>query len=101
MTLCYTTVETRLGTASLRDLTPADIDAVVAYWHEGGADLDFLGIDRNRLVTPASTRERFERGVRTGDPAQRNLAFTIDLKGVLAGYTLLTQHSSDANNSHS
>jgi hypothetical protein len=93
-------VETRLGTASLRDLVHGDLDAVVAYWHEGGADLDFLGIDRERLGLPSGTRERFERALRSSDPGQRNIAYAIDLNGALAGYTLLNQYISETNYSH-
>ena len=97
----YARVETKAGRALLRSLEPRDVDAVVRFWHESGDELlDFLGIDRARLATREDTRQRFMRAVPSGDPAQMNLAFAIDLDGELTGYTLLNRYSAELNYSH-
>jgi hypothetical protein len=44
----YIRLPTHLGDIVVRDVAEADLDALVAYWHGGGADLDFLGIDLER-----------------------------------------------------
>jgi len=92
---------TRLGIAALEDLVAEDIAGIVRYWHEASDEhLDFLGIDRARLGTPADTRARFERALRSGDVDQRSIAFAIRLNGELAGYTLLNRHAPPVNYSH-
>jgi hypothetical protein len=96
----HASIATKSGTAALRDLARDDIEAIVAYWHAGGADLEFLGIDPARLGEPSDTRARYERSLRTGDPAQRNIAYAIVLDGALAGYTLLNQYTPETNYSH-
>jgi hypothetical protein len=94
-------VDTALGPAALRSLEPADVDAVVRFWHESGDELlDFLGIDRGRLGTPDDTRQRFLRAIPSGDPEQANLAFAIAVAGELSGYTLLNRYSPAVNYSH-
>lgn len=96
----HASVQTRAGTAALGDLAPADIDAVVRYWHGGVADLEFLGIDPALLGTPEDTRQRLLRAIRCGDRDQRSLAFAITLDGDLVGYTLLNRYTPDVNHSH-
>jgi hypothetical protein len=96
----HASIATKGGSAALRDLARDDIDAVVAYWHVGSADLEFLGIDPARLGAPSDTHARFVRALRTGDPAQRNIAYAIVLDGALVGYTLLNQYTRQTNYSH-
>lgn len=97
----YASIGTPTGFAEIRDLADPDLDAVVRFWHSSGDEfLDFLGIDRARLGTPEHTRERFRRAIPTGDPAQPNLAFAIDVDGALSGYTLLNRYSPAVNYSH-
>lgn len=93
-------VATKVGVAGLRDLTRDDIDRIVAYWHDGIADLDFLGIDRTRLGVPDNTRRRFEVALRNGDRAQSNTAYAITLDREMIGYTLLNQYAPETNYSH-
>ena len=93
--------QTPAGTATLSDITAADIDAIVRYWHCGGeAHLDALGIDRALLGTPQDTRQRFVRAVRSGALDQPNIACAINLNGVLVGYTLLNRYAPEINYSH-
>ncbi len=97
----YTTVETKAGTATLRSLRVGDVDVVVRFWHGSGDELlDFLGVDRGRLGAAEDTRQRFLRAIPSGDPAQMNLAFAIDVDGELTGYTLLNRYSAEVNYSH-
>src|SRR5438105_5066485 len=96
----HAAVPTRAGLAGLRDLAPDDIEAIVGYWHSGGADLEFLGIDRARLGEPDDTRRRYGAALRNGDPAQRHIAYAITLDREMVGYTLLNQYTADINYSH-
>jgi hypothetical protein len=84
----------------LRDLEVRDIAAVVAYWHEGGADFFTMNVDTAKLGTPDDTCKRFEASLRTGDPNQKRIGFAIDLDGRMVGYTVLSQHSAEINYSH-
>ena len=97
----FASVETRVGTAELRMLQAADVEAVVRFWHESGDEfLDYLGIDRTRLGTEDDTRQRFLRALPSGDPQQSSLAFAIDVDGRLAGYSLLNRYTPEVNYSH-
>jgi len=97
----YAAINTAAGVATLRDLTPDDIEHVVRFWYDSGDDfLDFLGIDRSRLGSRDDIRHRFTRAIRTGDPDQPSIAFAITVKGVYAGYTLLNRYAPDTNYSH-
>ena len=97
----YAAINTAVGVAALRDLTPDDIEHVVCFWHDSGDDfLDFLGIDRSRLGSRDDTRQRFTRAIRTGDPDQPSIAFAITVNGGYAGYTLLNRYTPDTNYSH-
>jgi hypothetical protein len=92
---------TRLGLAALRDLTPEDIEDVLAYWYTSSEEyLDHLGIDRVRLGGREDTRRRMLRSIPTGDPDQQGLALAITLDGVFAGYTLLNRYTPELNYSH-
>lgn len=97
----HAAVETRVGSAALRDLGVDDIDEIVRYWHRSGTEhLDALGIDRALLGTPDDTVARYRRALRSGDPDQRHLAFAITLDGAMVGYTLLNRYTPDVNHSH-
>lgn len=88
------------GIAVLRDLEARDIAAIVAYWHDGGADLFTMNVDPEKLGTPEDTQARFESALRTGDKNQQRIGFAIDLDGRMIGYTVLSQHTADVNYSH-
>jgi hypothetical protein len=99
--MIHASVQTRAGLASLTDITPDDIEAIVRFWHEGSdALLDYIGIDRAKLGPADNTRKRYERAVRSGDPAQMNIAFAIRLDDRIIGYTLLNRYTTDINYSH-
>lgn len=85
-------LRTELGDAEvvLRDLDEDDIETFVAYWHESPPEhLDFLGVDRKKLGTPADTRERFRRSIRSGDPRQERVVFVVTVDGRPVAYTNL------------
>lgn len=88
------------GVATLCDLHRDDIEAIVHYWHDGGADLQFLGIDPLLLGTPEDTCQRFVRAIRSDDPSQPNIAFAIKMDGAFVGYTLLNRYTPESNYSH-
>jgi len=90
---------TPAGIVTLGDIQPGDVEAIVNYWH-GAADLQFLGIDPLILGTPAETRRRYIRAIRTGDPDQSAMAFAIRMNGAFAGYTLLNRYTPEVNYSH-
>jgi hypothetical protein len=92
--------KTPAGIATLGDIVPADIEAIVRYWHSGGADLRFLGIDPLLLGTPEDTRRRFLRAIRSGEQSQRSVAFGIRVDETLIGYTLLNRYAPEINYSH-
>jgi hypothetical protein len=84
----------------LRDLAEGDLDAIVRYWREGGADLGHLGVNLEKLGPPANTRKRFHIAIPSGDPEQRHLAFAITCDGAFIGYTVLDQYTTETNYSH-
>jgi RimJ/RimL family protein N-acetyltransferase len=85
----------------MRDLEPDDIAALVAYWHEAEPSyLDFLGVDREKLGTPADTRRRFESLLRTGDPDPERVAFVWTADGEPVAYINLHFVSPDENYMH-
>ena len=97
----HASTKTSVGVAALRDLAPADIQHIVAYWCESGDPyLDALGIDRALLGTADDIRQRMLRATRTGDPNQQSLALAITVDGVFAGYTLLNRYTPELNYSH-
>jgi hypothetical protein len=83
----YICLPTHLGEIVVRDVAEADLDALVAYWHGGGADLEFLGIDLDRLGTPEDTRARFRASIRSGAVGQKAVAFVAEVGGRVVAYT--------------
>lgn len=83
----YVRLPTPHGDLVLRDIAPDDLDALVDYWHGGGADVDFLGIDLERLGPREQTRERFLTSIRSERGRQAAVAFTIQLEDRIVGYT--------------
>jgi len=99
--IVHASVDTPIGRAALRDLTPADIDSLVQYWHFSGDEhLASLGIDRAQLGRPEDTRQRFLGAIRTGDENQKSIAFAITLDDAFVGYTRLNRYTADINYSH-
>nr|WP_170201786.1 GNAT family N-acetyltransferase [Actinocorallia herbida] len=68
-------------------MTESDIDGFVSYWHDGTADLEFLGIDPERLGTRAETRDRFVRMCRRDGPRADVLGYTFCLDDTVIGFT--------------
>jgi RimJ/RimL family protein N-acetyltransferase len=97
----FAAVETPNGVAGLRDLTPADLPAIIHYWLSSPDEyVAFLGIDRQKLGGADDIRKRFSNSIRTGDPAQLTISLAITLDDRLVGYTLFVRHSDDVNYSH-
>jgi hypothetical protein len=97
----FGSVQTANGIASLRDLTVADLSAIVDYWLLSPEEfLAHMGVDRARLGSRDDIQRRFAKAIRTGDPNQSNLALGITLDENLVGYTLLNRYSDDTNYSH-
>ena len=69
----------------LRPMGPDDVEPFVSYWHDGGADLAYLGIDPVKLGTATDTRQRFDLLVHGPRPRQA-LGFTITLDGRAVGF---------------
>ncbi|MBO2448578.1 hypothetical protein J4573_15855 [Actinomadura barringtoniae] len=68
-------------------MEPQDIEPFVSYWHDGGADLAFLGIDLDKLGAREDTRKRFLDLCRRGEPKDRAVGFTFHLNDSVIGYT--------------
>jgi hypothetical protein len=97
----FASVKTASGVAGLRDLTPADLPAIVDYWLLSPEEhLAFMGVDRRRLGSEEDLRKRFLNAIRTGDPSQSTISLGITLEERLVGYTLLNRYSEDVNYSH-
>jgi RimJ/RimL family protein N-acetyltransferase len=97
----FASVKTASGVAGFRDLTPADIPAIVAYWLLSPDEfLDFMGVDRQRLGSEEDVRNRYLNAIRTGDPHQSTISLGIILDERLVGYTLLNHYSENENYSH-
>ena len=97
----FAAVKTVHGIAGLRDLAAADLTAIVDYWVLSPTEqLDFMGVDRQRLGSSEDIRRRFVNAVRTGDQGQSAIAFAITLDEQVVGYTLLNRYSDDVNYSH-
>lgn len=94
-------VKTANGFAGLRDITAADVPAIVDYWVLAPDEhLTSMGVDRQRLGTQEDTYWRFAKAIRTGDVRQSNIAHGVTLDDRLVGYTLLNRYSDDVNYSH-
>jgi len=97
----FASVGTRIGITGLRDLTPADLPAIVDYWILSPDEhLTFMGVDRQRLGSEEDIHSRFANAIRTGNPSQSAIAFGITLEDRLVGYTLLNRYSEEVNYSH-
>lgn len=97
----FASVKTAHGKAGLRDLTPADLPAIVDYWISSPQEyLDFMGVDRQLLGSKEDIFRRFSKAIRTGDPSQSIISLGIALDERLVGYTLLNRYSEDVNYSH-
>jgi RimJ/RimL family protein N-acetyltransferase len=97
----FAAVETPNGVAGLRDLTLADISAIVDYWLlSPNEHLAYMGVDLQKLGSADDIRKRFLDSIRTGDPAQPAISIAITLDERLVGYTLFVRHSEDVNYAH-
>ena len=101
MRAVFDPVQTAHGVAALRDLTPADVPAIVNYWTLSPTEyLAAMGVDRSRLGTAQQIEQKYLAAIRSGDPQQPSIALAITLAGRMAGYTLLNRYSPDVNISH-
>jgi RimJ/RimL family protein N-acetyltransferase len=97
----FASVKTAHGIAGLRDLTSADLPAIVEYWLLSPVEhLDFMGVNRQLLGSNEDIHKRFANAVRTGDPDQSSIGLAITLDERLVGYTLLNRYSEEVNYSH-
>jgi hypothetical protein len=97
----FASVKTANGVAGLRDVTPADHQAIVNYWLlSPDEDLAFMGVDRQLLGSEENIHKRFLNAIRTGNPTQSTISIGITLDERLVGYTLLNRYSEDMNYSH-
>ena len=97
----FTSVKIPIGTAGLRDLSPADLPAIIDYWLRSPNEfLAEMGVDRARLGSQDDIRKKFSNAIRTGDATQSSFALAITFNDQLAGYTLLNRYSADVNYSH-
>jgi hypothetical protein len=97
----FASVKTAKGVAGLRDVTTADLPAIVDYWLLSPDEhLTLMGVDRQLLGSEENIRRRFLNAIRTGDPTQSNISLGITLEERLVGYTLLNRYSEDVNYSH-
>lgn len=89
------------GIAALCDAEEADLDSIIDYWYSSTDEyLTDMGVDLARLGKPADARARYLRALRTGDPAQGSILFSIKLDGRFAGFTLLNHYDRQTNYSH-
>jgi len=97
----FGSVRTLNGITGLRDLTAADVPAIVDYWLLCPEEhLAFMGVDRQLLGPDEAIRKRFLNAIRTGDPGQSTIAFGITSDDRLVGYTLLNRYTEEVNYSH-
>ena len=97
----FASVKTANGLAGLRDLTPADLAAIVDYWTLSPVEfLTGMGADLRRFGSAEDIRARFANTIRTGQRDQSRIALAITLDHGLVGYTLLNRYSDDVNYSH-
>ena len=97
----FCSVQTTNGLAGLRDLTSADLPAILDYWLSSSVEfLDFMGVDRQMLGTEQDIRRRLMNAIRTGDASQPSISLAITLDDRFVGYTLLNRYAEDVNYSH-
>jgi RimJ/RimL family protein N-acetyltransferase len=75
------------GLVSVRDMREEDIETFVSYWHDGIADLEFLGIDRKKLGSRDDTRERFRQLCRRDGRRDIAVGFTFCYDDRVIGFT--------------
>jgi RimJ/RimL family protein N-acetyltransferase len=93
--------KTAEGIAVLCDADEADIDSIIDYWCSSTNEyLVDMGVDLARLGKPAQMRVRYLRALRSGNPAQSSILFSIKLNGKFEGFTLLNQYDPQTNYSH-
>jgi hypothetical protein len=91
-------VKTANGFAGLRDITAADVPAIVDYWVlTPDQHLTSMRVDRQRIGTQEDIYRRFANAIRTGHAQQSNIALAITLNDRLVGYSLLNRYSDDVN----
>jgi hypothetical protein len=95
----HASVNSPVGVVSLEDLREEDVEECAAYFHRPDAHLDTL-MDRARVGTMEQTCALFRAMIRTGDPAQMRIGFSIRLNGRLIGQTNLVRKTPDVNYSH-
>jgi hypothetical protein len=99
--MIHAELKTAEGLAVLCDAEEADIDSIVEYWHSSTKEyLIGMGADPARLGTPGETRARYLRAIRSGDPTQPSILFSIKLDGTFAGFSTLNQYDLRTNYSH-
>ncbi len=97
----FASVKTASRLAGLRDITSADLPAIVDYWLLSPDEfLSSMGVDRQRLGSAEDIHRRFFNAIRTGDPSQSTISLAITLDESLVGYTLLNRYSEEVNFSH-
>lgn len=97
----FCSVKVANGVAGLRDITAADVPAIVDYWILAPDEhLTSMGVDRRRIGTQEDIFRRFANAIRTRDARQSNIALGITLAERLVGYTLLNRYSNEVNYSH-
>jgi hypothetical protein len=97
----FCSVKVANGVAGLRDITAADVPAIVDYWILAPDEyLTSMGVDRQRIGTQEDIYRRFANAIRTDDARQSNIALGITLDERLVGYTLLNRYSDEVNYSH-
>lgn len=97
--MMHESVQSRLGLVSLEDLREEDVEAAAGYFHRPDAHLDTL-VDRAKIGTPAQTIAAFRGMIRSGDPEQKRIGFSIRLDGRLIGQTNLVRKTPEVNYSH-
>lgn len=100
--LLYPSLETCLGTLSLRDCREEDAEHYAFYWSQKSVEkLKMLGVDYPRLGNHQQLRDKFLSLVPRGDiRSQKNAIFSICLNGLLVGYTNTNRHSDRENYCH-
>lgn len=97
--MIHASVATKLGVATLRDITAADAPMMAAYFYRADPHMDTL-IDRAKLPSQGELEQQFVSQIRSGDPEQKYISFAIDLDGAFVGFTVLARETPTHNHSH-